>query len=125
MPRRSRSRRGPAMGTVPTFAIVAGVSGVVLFYVLSPVLHLAPYMVWLTAWGITAFAFYGWDKMQAQRHGWRVPEVILHALALIGGFVGGWAGMFIFRHKTRNSEIMLVLIAATMLWGALAITVLR
>jgi hypothetical protein len=96
-----------------------------LFYVLSQVLQLAPFIVWLVAWGVTAFAIYGWDKTQAQRRGWRVPEVILHALALIGGFIGAWAGMFIFRHKTQKPEFKLVLIAATLLWGALAVTLFR
>lgn len=69
---------------------------------------------WLTA-GAATFASYGYDKAQARRAGWRVPEGILHLLALAGGFLGGWAGMYTFRHKTREPLFKAVLALATVL----------
>jgi len=59
----------------------------------------------LSAYGtlsLTAFVAYGWDKLQAKRGGWRVPEKNLHVLALIGGFAGAFLGMRVFRHKTKH-----------------------
>jgi len=54
------------------------------------------------ALSLTAFVAYGWDKLQAKRGGWRVPEKNLHVLALIGGFAGAFLGMRVFRHKTKH-----------------------
>ena len=79
---------------------------------------------WMAGWSVPAFAVYGIDKRQARRDGWRVPETILHWLALIGGVVGAWLGRYAFRHKTRRPEFTLVLIAATALWGIVIWTVL-
>ena len=69
---------------------------------------------------MTTFGIYGWDKWQAQRRGWRAPERTLHLLAFVGGFLGGWAGMFLFWHKVRDSSFWLVLSLATIIHGALA-----
>ena len=52
---------------------------------------------------LAAFAAMGWDKYRAKRPGRRrVPEKRLFLLALLGGALGGTAGMFLFRHKTRH-----------------------
>ena len=45
---------------------------------------------------------HGADKAQAKAGGERVPEALLHGLALIGGFAGAIIGMLAFRHKTRK-----------------------
>ncbi len=78
------------------------------------------YLAWLSATGLTTFVLYGVDKAQAKRNGWRCPEVLLHTLALIGGFIGGWLGMFVFRHKTQHPEFKLVLGLATLIWLGVA-----
>jgi uncharacterized membrane protein YsdA (DUF1294 family) len=70
-------------------------------------------------WSLPAFAMYGIDKRQAQAGGWRVPEVALHGLALIGGVAGAWAGRYVFRHKTQKTVFTVVLVVATILWGAI------
>jgi len=46
------------------------------------------------------FLAYGWDKFQARRGGWRVPEATLHALAFLGGSFAAWSASRFFRHKT-------------------------
>ena len=52
---------------------------------------------------LIAFAVYGADKRRAKKDKRRrVPEKTLFLLALIGGSVGAWAGMYTFRHKTRH-----------------------
>ena len=83
-------------------------------------LGLSPLLAWIAGWTLPAFAMYGIDKRQARQGGWRVPESILHSLALVGGFIGAWAGRAVFRHKTRNRMFHVVLLAATALWGVVA-----
>jgi uncharacterized membrane protein YsdA (DUF1294 family) len=63
---------------------------------------------------------YGIDKRQAEQGGWRVPEVLLHGLALIGGVMGAWAGRAVFRHKTQKREFTLLLIVASVAWAVIA-----
>jgi uncharacterized membrane protein YsdA (DUF1294 family) len=73
------------------------------------------YLIWVViASGIT-FLLYGLDKAQSKNGGWRVPEVVLHGLALAGGFPGGWAGRSIFRHKTKKGIFVFVLVVSTAL----------
>ena len=55
---------------------------------------------WLVAVNLTTFGYYGYDKAQAQDAARRVPEIVLHGLALAGGSVAAWFAMRLFRHKT-------------------------
>ena len=48
------------------------------------------------------FVMMGLDKSRARRGRWRISEKALFVFALLGGAVGGTAGMFLFRHKTRH-----------------------
>ena len=99
------------------YARVAGIGIAVaiglIFYYSSGKIPLYP--LWLAGSGVVAFALYGFDKLQAKRDGGRVPEIVLHLLTLAGGFIGGWAGRFAFRHKTRKPAFLAVLILATAL----------
>jgi len=49
-----------------------------------------------------ALLFYGWDKWQSGRGGYRIPEATLIGLAALGGTIGAIIGMYAFRHKTRH-----------------------
>ncbi len=60
---------------------------------------LLTYAVLINALGLFLM---GWDKRQAMRGGWRVREKQLIGTALIGGSVGVWLGMRLFRHKTQH-----------------------
>ena len=44
----------------------------------------------------------GIDKLKAKKNAWRVPEKTLFAVSIIGGSIGTWAGMYVFRHKTKH-----------------------
>jgi uncharacterized membrane protein YsdA (DUF1294 family) len=94
------------------------------FLVAWLVLDIAPLLAWILGWSLPAFAMYGIDKRQATTGGWRVPEAVLHVLALIGGVIGAWAGRAVFRHKTQKPAFLVVLIAASMLWGVIAVSAL-
>ena len=97
------------------YAIGAIILGIVVFAAMMLLTELNWYIDWLVAWSISLFILYGIDKGQAKRGGWRVPEAMLHGLALIGGFIGGWLGMFIFRHKTQKPVFKVVLAIATLI----------
>lgn len=42
------------------------------------------------------------DKTKARNSTWRIPEKSLFLVSAIGGSIGTWAGMYIFRHKTKH-----------------------
>jgi uncharacterized membrane protein YsdA (DUF1294 family) len=54
-----------------------------------------------------AFVAYAYDKKKAAAAAWRTPENLLVLYALAGPF-GAYAGMKIFRHKTRKIKFYLV-----------------
>ncbi|WP_228548255.1 DUF1294 domain-containing protein [Sporosarcina obsidiansis] len=58
------------------------------------------YMAVMSIW---AFGAMGFDKKQAQKKKQRIPERNLWLLALLGGGVGAYFGMQVFRHKTRKT----------------------
>ncbi len=73
-----------------------------------------------------AFALMGIDKRRARRHERRIPEKTLFLFPLLGGCVGGLAGMYGFHHKTRHwyfrfgfPAILIVWLAAGLLCSAL------
>lgn len=51
-----------------------------------------------------SFVIYGVDKQKAKHNRWRVPEKVLLGLAVLGGSVGAYAGMYTFRHKTQKAK---------------------
>ena len=58
--------------------------------------------LYLVCINLAAFSLMGVDKRHARRRQWRVPEKLLFLAALLGGSAGAWAGMYVFRHKTRH-----------------------
>jgi uncharacterized membrane protein YsdA (DUF1294 family) len=71
--------------------------------------------IYLLLISIVTFCAYGVDKSRARRGAWRIPEATLHTLALLGGTAGALAGMFFFRHKTRDRRFQAVLAAIVVL----------
>ena len=56
----------------------------------------------LAVMSVILFVLMGLDKGKARAGARRVPEKTLFLLALLGGAIGGTAGMFFFRHKTKH-----------------------
>ena len=76
-----------------------------LFITLIYTTPFPPYLSWLLAISLVTFAYFGWDKRKAQTGSdIRIPEIVLHLLNLFGGFLGGFLGMQLFRHKTDLSK---------------------
>ena len=47
------------------------------------------------------------DKLYARKNMWRIPERTLLGVAIIGGSIGVWAGMYTVRHKTKHLKFTL------------------
>lgn len=57
---------------------------------------------YLIMMNLVGFAMMGIDKEKAKHHKWRIPEKTLFLCSLLGGSIGTWAGMYLFRHKTKH-----------------------
>lgn len=73
---------------------------------------------------ILAFFIYGLDKRRAIKKNWRISEQLLLTLALIGGGIGSFFGMHIFRHKTHRLKFKIGVPLLTIL-SIIIIIVLR
>ena len=49
---------------------------------------------YFAAVNLVAFALMGIDKQRAKKHLWRIPEKTLFLAVILGGGIGGTAGMF-------------------------------
>lgn len=56
---------------------------------------------------ILGFVLVALDKYKARKHLWRIPEKSFFLIAIIGGSVGVYISMLLFRHKTRHWYFML------------------
>ena len=81
-------------------------------------MQLPPILYWLVFINLVTLVVYGYDKFQATREGWRISEHALLLLALIGGSIGAFVAMQIFRHKTRKSSFQF------RFWGIVALQLL-
>lgn len=59
-------------------------------------------LVYLAIMTIIGLVIMKVDKVKAQKQAWRVKEATLFLVSLLGGSLGTWAGMYIFRHKTKH-----------------------
>ena len=59
-------------------------------------------MFYLIGMNLLGILVMGMDKSRAKRHAWRIPEKVLFGVSLLGGSAGTWAGMYLFRHKTKH-----------------------
>lgn len=62
------------------------------------------YTAVLNLLGLLLMAF---DKVRARHGGRRIRERTLFLTALLGGSVGCWTGMYLFRHKTKHRAFVL------------------
>lgn len=74
------------------------------------------FLYYLLIINIITFLIYGIDKYKARKHRWRISEKVLIGLATIGGFIGAFAGMQVFRHKTKHLKFMVGVPLIAVLW---------
>ena len=68
---------------------------------------LSKILLYLVTINLIAFFAMGIDKWKAKREAWRIPEQTLLSLVLLGGGIGGIAGMYVFRHKTKKPKFFI------------------
>ena len=56
------------------------------------------------ALNLLSFLIYGIDKLKAKNAKWRISEATLILLAVIGGSIGAWLGLQVWRHKTQHKK---------------------
>ena len=101
-----------------TSAIIAVIPWLILF---GLVIYQTdwPYLTdWILAGTVTTFVFFLADKVFAKTGGSRIPAGILLGMSLLGGVIGGWAGMLLFRHKISHRMFWAVLSVAAVIWIA-------
>ena len=72
---------------------------------------------------VITFAAFGLDKRKAKKRKFRIRESVLLGLALIGGFLGAMAGMFLFHHKTRKPAFRIGIPVLFLLQGVIWILI--
>ena len=60
------------------------------------------FAIYLVVMNVLGVAVRWSDKRRARLHRWRIPEKVLFGVSLLGGSAGTWAGMYLFRHKTKH-----------------------
>jgi uncharacterized membrane protein YsdA (DUF1294 family) len=63
---------------------------------------------WYLVASVVTLVVYAIDKRAARRDLRRVPEAVLHALALLGGWPGALLAQRLFHHKTLKMSFQLV-----------------
>lgn len=61
-------------------------------------------LVYLVVINVATFFTFGLDKWKAKHSMWRIRESALLLLAVLGGSMGGWAGMRVWHHKTLHKK---------------------
>jgi uncharacterized membrane protein YsdA (DUF1294 family)/cold shock CspA family protein len=101
------------------------------FLIILPLL-LSSYLIWLgnnplpfisyVFLSILTIILYGYDKQHAITGQWRIPEIYMHVLELMGGWPGALMGQNDFSHKTRKSayrrRLWLIIALHGVVWTA-------
>jgi len=77
------------------------------------------FLCWLALTSLLAFLLFGYDKFRAGRPGHRVSEFHLVVVGAIGGWLGGFLGMMVFRHKTVKWSFRLKYAAGFLVYAGL------
>ena len=61
-------------------------------------------LIYFAVINVLTFITYDIDKWKAKRSMWRIREASLLLLAVLGGSIGAWAGMWVWHHKTLHKK---------------------
>lgn len=65
---------------------------------------------------IISFILYGLDKYLAIKKKFRISEISLYVVSIIGGCFMGIVGMKLFHHKTRKITFWIVNVISIIIW---------
>ena len=51
---------------------------------------------------------YGIDKKRAKNGEWRIPEIQIHSMELLGGTIGAFIGQRLFHHKSKKKSFLAI-----------------
>lgn len=83
------------------------------------------FIIWYLAINIVLFCLMGIDKHRARHNKWRVSEAALLTCSCLGAFLGGFAGMHLFHHKTKKLYFHVVFFLSAAIHIFLIITVIK
>ncbi len=81
-------------------------------------------LLYLIVINAVTFLMFGLDKWKARHDQWRIPEAQLIGMAAIGGSIGAWLGMKLWRHKTKHSKFIYGIPAILIIQTALAMLII-
>ena len=64
-------------------------------------------LIYLIIINVIGFVIMGIDKGKAKHKAWRIPEITLFTIGLLGGCPGLILGMYVFRHKTKKPRFFI------------------
>jgi uncharacterized membrane protein YsdA (DUF1294 family) len=119
-------QRLPFRPIVGGFLLAAAAVTALTAWLLADRLNFGALLAFLAGINVSTFAAYAYDKSVARGQGgglWRVPETVLHVLALAGGTPAAFAGQKLLRHKSVKQPfrawfwtIVVLQIVALSLW---------
>ena len=81
------------------------------------------YLLFINLLGLILYAF---DKAKSKRKGSsRIPERTLLWVARLGGGVGCWLGMMLFRHKTKHTRFRVLVPLYMVVWAVGMVLLMR
>ena len=91
-------------------------------YVMDRQTVLIIYGIYIGVLSLITFIVYGIDKIKAKYGVYRISEKTLLTLSMLGGAVGGYIAMNLFRHKTASEHwyFSFLNLLGVVLYGVLA-----
>ena len=83
------------------------------------------FAIWTAAVSLLTGGLYALDKSRAISRGRRIPERVLLWVARLGGGLGCWLGMMLFRHKTKHVRFKVLVPLWTVLWIVALVLLVR
>ena len=82
-------------------------------------------LLYLLLINLLGFVLYGVDKAKSKGKSRRISERTLLWVARLGGGLGCWLGMMLFRHKTKHTRFMILVPLWTVLWVIAMVLLVR
>ena len=79
----------------------------IIFIISFSSIGLSIIISYLISINLVTFLYYGFDKMIAGSESVRIPELVLHSLALAGGSPAGLLAQKLFCHKTIKTSFQI------------------
>lgn len=70
----------------------------------TAIITILSFLAWYLLLSAVTLCVFAWDKGKAKSGGWRVSEMNLCILGLLGGWPGGFLAIKCLRHKTQKSS---------------------